>query len=178
VWTNVTLFTLFTFLHFLHFYTFYIFTLLHFLLFYTFYTFALFTLFTLLTLLTLEADNKRMQPAVIFVSDSEAEDDDYIPFAPPPRVLLNPIHLPVLPAVSGAPQVALQNGVRFPGPALPVDLILSAARSSGIFDVGHTCNVTKRSGTSTMARLECSRRAIIHLSFHHHSLQSLTSHFE
>ena len=148
------------------------FTFYTFVTFYTFYTFPL-PLFTLLTLLTLEVDNKRMERAVVFVVDPEEDDDDYIPL-PPPRVPSNPIHLPVLPAVSVPPQVALQNGVRFPGPALPVDLILSAAKSSGIFYVGHTCNVSKRSGTSTMARFECSRRAIIHLSFRHLSLQSLT----
>jgi hypothetical protein len=112
---------------------------------------------------------KRMERRVL-IEDSD-EDDDYIPYHPPASRALSKPPAPPPPSravaapVTAIPQLALQNGVRFPGPTLPFDAMLSAARSSGIFDVGHTCNVTKRSGTSTMGRFECSRclnRQILH----------------
>jgi len=70
--------------------------------------------------------------------------------------------------VAPAPPVLphLQNGARFSGPALPFEAIVSAANSSGIFNVGHTCNVAKRSTAPTLCRIECTKcdsRIILHL---------------
>ena len=60
----------------------------------------------------------------------------------------------------------LQNGARFSGPVFPFEAIVSAANSSGIFNVGHTCNVAKRSTSGIMCRIECNKcdsRIILHL---------------
>ena len=98
---------------------------------------------------------------VVLIKDEDSDDE----FMCPPVTRASPFAPTVLPH---APTVLphLQNGARFSGPALPFDAIVSSAISSGIFNVGHTCNVAKRSGSSVMCRIECSKcdsRIILHL---------------
>ena len=95
---------------------------------------------------------------VFIVYDSDEDDDDA------PLVVSRP------PPASQAPHTQrlpiMQNGSRFSGPGLPFDAIVGAAISSGIFNVGHTCNVAKRSSNSLMCRIECDKcnsRIILHL---------------
>ena len=91
---------------------------------------------------------------VVLIKDEDSDDE----LLCPPVTRAAPLAPTVLPH--------LQNGARFSGHALPFDAIVSAAISSGIFNVGHTCNVAKRSGSSVMCRIECSKcdsRIILHL---------------
>lgn len=95
-----------------------------------------------------------MDPTNVVLIKDEDSDDELLC---PPRAT---------PAAPTSRQPYLQNGARFSGPGLPFDAIVSAANSSGIFNVGHTCNLAKRSGSSVMCRIECNRcdsRIILHL---------------
>ena len=99
-------------------------------------------------------------------SDQSEREEDWVVY---PRV---PANLGGVGSASPANLVALrqptplQNGAQFSGPGLPFDDIVSAAISSGIFNVGHTCNVAKRSTKTFMCRIECTKcfsRIILHL---------------
>jgi hypothetical protein len=105
---------------------------------------------------------------VVLIKDEDSDDE----LLCAPTVLphlqhgarLSGLALPFVPQPTVLPH--LQNGARFSGPALPFEAIVSAANSSGIFNVGHTCNVAKRSTSGIMCRIECTKcdsRIILHL---------------
>jgi hypothetical protein len=101
----------------------------------------------------------------LLINDDDS-DDDLIVKQRPAQVLhsVGPgaasaslvVSLPTTVA-SKSRQPIMQNGARFSGPELPIEAIVSSAISSGIFNVGHTCNVAKRSGSSVMCRIECTK---------------------
>lgn len=110
----------------------------------------------------------------VLINDDDS-DDDLIINQRPAQVLHSvvpsaasaslAVSLPT-PVASKTRQPNMQNGARFSGPELPIEAIVSSAISSGIFNVGHTCNVAKRSGSSVMCRIECTKcnsRIILHL---------------